>query len=139
MTTPSESQALVLRPGDLPTHQRGGGARTTPLVSAARGASAFINGITRFEPGAAIPFHSHNCEESVLLLEGVAVLEFQDGRQIPLQPQDVTWIPPNLPHRIRNLSATQGMAIFWTYARLDANRTLTETGATRLVAAEHAG
>lgn len=139
MTPPEDNrQALVLRPTELPSHQRGGGASTTPLVNAARGATGFINGITSFEPGAAIPFHSHNCEESVLLLEGQAVLEFQDGRQIPLQAQDVTWIPPKLPHRFRNLSATQAMKIFWTYARLDATRTLTETGATRLVSAEHA-
>ena len=131
-------QALVLRPTELPSHQRGGGASTIPLVNAARRAAGFINGITTFEPGAAIPFHSHNCEESVLLLEGQAVLELQD-RQIPLNAQDVTWIPPHLPHRFRNLSATQPMKIFWTYARLDATRTLTDTGATRLVSAEHAG
>ncbi len=73
----------------------------------------------------------------MLLLEGQAVLELQD-RELALNAQDVTWIPPNLPHRFRNLSATQPMKIFWTYARLDATRTLTETGATRLVSAEHA-
>ena len=71
----SEPQAVVLRPSALPAHERGGGARTTPLVGPSIGAAAFINGITSLAPGGAIPFHSHNCEESVMLLEGEAILE----------------------------------------------------------------
>lgn len=137
MTTPaSERKAVVLRPSALPAYERGGGARTTALVSPSIGASAFINGITSFAPGSAIPFHSHNCEESVMLLEGDAMLDI-DGQEIRLQPLDTTWIPPNVSHRFRNLSQTQPMKIFWTYARVDATRTLTETGQTNFVSAEH--
>jgi quercetin dioxygenase-like cupin family protein len=136
MTTREDSQAAVLRPSQMATHDRGGGASTTPLVGPSIGASAFINGITSFEPGTEIPFHSHNCEESVLLLEGDAVLDI-DGRVIALKPLDTTWIPPRVSHRFRNLSTTQPMKIFWTYARVDATRTLTETGVTRFVSAEH--
>lgn len=138
MATPvPERKAVVLRPATLPAHERGGGARTTALVSPSIGASAFINGITAFAPGGAIPFHSHNCEESVMLLEGDAMLDI-DGREIRLQPFDTTWIPPNVSHRFRNLSQTQPMRIFWTYARVDATRTITETGQTSFVSAEHA-
>ena len=132
----SEPKAVVLRPSTLPTYERGGGARTTVLVGPSLGATGFINGITSFAPGSAIPFHSHNCEESVMLLEGEALLDI-DGREIVLQPLDTTWIPPNVSHRFRNLSATRPMKIFWTYARVDATRTITETGRTRLVSAEH--
>jgi quercetin dioxygenase-like cupin family protein len=134
-STPGRA-AAVLRPSALPAHDRGGGACTTALVTPAIGATVFINGITTFAPGSAIPFHSHNCEESVVLLEGEAVLEI-DGRQIRLEPLDTTWIPPNASHRFRNASGTRPMKIFWTYARVDATRTLTDTGQTRLVAAEH--
>lgn len=138
MVTPvSERKPVVLRPADLPVHERGGGARTTALVSPSIGASAFINGITSFAPGSAIPFHSHNCEESVMLLEGEAMLDIE-GREIRLQPLDTTWIPPNVSHRFRNLSQTRPMKIFWIYARADATRTLTETGQTNFVSAEHA-
>lgn len=132
----SERKAIVLRPSDLPVYERGGGARTTALVGPSIGASAFINGITSFAPGSAIPFHSHNCEESVMLVEGEAVLDI-DGREIRLQPLDTTWIPPNVSHRFRNASQTQPMKIFWTYARVDATRTITETGQTNFVSAEH--
>ena len=137
MTTPTtEKTAAVLRPSDIKSHDRGGGARTTPLVTPAIGSTSFINGITSFDAGVAIPFHSHNCEESVMLLEGDAMLDIE-GREIPLKPQDTTWIPPNVPHRFRNMSATQPMKIFWTYARADATRTLMETGVTNRVSAEH--
>lgn len=130
-------QAQVLRPSEIKSHDRGGGAKTTPLVSPAIGAQGFINGITEFAPGAAIPFHSHNCEESVVLLEGEAMLDI-DGREIPVKPFETTWIPPNVSHRFRNLSATQPLKILWIYARTDATRTLTATGETRAVSAEHA-
>lgn len=135
-STSTPSKAVVLRPSRIKSHDRGGGASTIPLVSPSIGATAFINGITSFGPGTAIPFHSHNCEESVMLLEGTAMLDI-DGLEIPLAALDTTWIPPNVPHRFRNLSATEPMKIFWTYARLDATRTLMDTGVTNFVSAEH--
>ena len=62
------AEPIVLRPDAIPARQRGGGAKTIPLVTRATGSTSFINGITIFAPGAAIPMHFHNCEESVLLL-----------------------------------------------------------------------
>ena len=135
MTAPSH--ATVLRPDQLTSHDRGGGARTTPLVLPSLGATTFINGITEFSPGTAIPFHSHNCEESVVLLEGHAYLDI-GGEVHELKPLDTTFIPPNVPHRFRNMSATEGMKILWIYASVNATRTLTETGETRPITADHA-
>jgi quercetin dioxygenase-like cupin family protein len=137
MDSSKKHQAIVLRPSELKSHERGGGASTTPLVTALVGSTSFINGITTFAPGAAIPFHSHNCEESVMLLEGEAMLDI-DSQSIAIQPLDTTWVPAEVPHRFRNVSATTTMKIFWTYARSDATRTLTETGKTKFVSAEHA-
>ncbi|MDE1569365.1 cupin domain-containing protein [Aquabacter sp. P-9] len=126
----------ILRPSDIPARARGGGAKTIPLVTRAVGARDFINGITIFEPNAAIPLHSHNCDESVLLLEGNAIAEI-DGVQHEVQPGDVTFIPANIPHRFINRSDTDGMKILWTYASVDATRTLVETGDTRSIDEEH--
>jgi quercetin dioxygenase-like cupin family protein len=127
----------VLRPDQIKSHDRGGGAKTTPLVLPKIGATGFINGITEFAGGAEIAFHSHNCEESVVLLEGNAWLDI-NGEAIELKPLDTTWIPPNIAHRFRNMSADQPMKILWTYASTQATRTLVDSGETRLVAAEHA-
>jgi quercetin dioxygenase-like cupin family protein len=137
MTTATSLKPCVLRPSEIKAHDRGGGARTIPLVSPAIGAQGFINGITEFGPGASIPFHSHNCEESVVLLEGEAILDI-GGESYPVKPFETTWIPPNISHRFRNVSTTQGMKIMWIYASPQATRTLTETGETRPVSAEHA-
>jgi putative monooxygenase len=80
--------------------------------------------------------HKHNCEESVLLLEGTAVAEI-DGVEHPIKAGDVTCIPANIPHRFRNVSQSEGMKILWTYASIDATRTLIETGDTRSIDDEH--
>ena len=136
MTTKTPSNAMVLTPDTLPTHARGGGAKTTPLVSPAIGTRSFITGYTSFEGGAEIPFHSHNCEESVVLMEGKAVLDI-DGLEYELKAHDVTYIPPNVSHRFRNLSKTEPMKILWIYANVDATRTLTDSGVTNRVSAEH--
>lgn len=136
MNTRPDSTPAILRPDRMKSHDRGNGARTTPLVTASLGASAFINGITEFGGGVAIPFHSHNCEESVMLLEGDAYLDI-DGEEHVLKAFDTTWIPANIPHRFRNMSATKPMKIFWIYASIDATRTLTDSGETHRVSAEH--
>jgi mannose-6-phosphate isomerase-like protein (cupin superfamily) len=136
MIVSQPSGATVLRPTELPTHERGGGARTTPLVTRAIGSTSFITGITEFDPGVAIPFHRHNCQESVMLLEGSAMLDI-DGVELPLVPHDCTFIPAGADHRFRNLSRDKPMKILWIYASPEATRTLSDSGATSLVALEH--
>lgn len=139
MIAASEPRPIVLKPDQIKSHDRGGGARTIPLVSPSIGASSFINGITEFAPGAAIAFHSHNCEESVMLLEGDAVLDMEGLESVVLKKHDTTWLPANLSHRFRNLSASEPMKILWIYANAQATRRLSETGETRFVYAEHKG
>ena len=129
-------QPAILRPAECRTSDRGGGARTTPLVTRACGSTSLINGITAFGPGAAIDLHLHNCEESVMVLEGEAIAEI-DGVRHELQAGDTTWIPANVPHRFLNASDRAPMRIFWTYASVDATRTLVATGKTRSIDAEH--
>jgi quercetin dioxygenase-like cupin family protein len=127
----------VLRPADLPMVDRGGGARTIPLVTPRAGSRQLLNGITIFDPGAAIGEHFHNCEEAVMVLEGDAIAVL-GGVEHRLGPGDTTWIQADIPHYFRNASATARMRIFWTYASIAATRTLVKTGETRPVAAEHA-
>lgn len=132
------TKPAILRPNEIPAHERGGGARTIPLVTRKVGAIGFINGITIFAPNASIPMHSHNCEESVMLLEGDAIAEI-DGVQHELKAGDMSYIPANLPHRFINRSSTQGMKILWTYGSIDATRTNIETGDTRSIDDEQKG
>ncbi|MFJ7212959.1 aldehyde dehydrogenase family protein [Amycolatopsis sp. NPDC098790] len=126
----------VLRPAALPSHDRGGGASTVQLVTRAVGARTFLNGTTHFDGGAGIPLHTHNCPESVVILEGSAIVEI-DGVEHRLERFDTTYVDAGTPHRFRNASATEPMRILWTYASVDATRTLVETGVTTRVDAEH--
>lgn len=130
------ADAAILRPSELPMADRGGGARTIPLVTPSIGSTQLLNGITIFGPGAAIGEHFHDCEESVMVLEGDAVAVF-GGVEHCLQPGDTTWIPAGMPHYFRNASSAAEMRIFWTYASVTATRTMVATGETRPVAAEH--
>ena len=132
----SEVKPAILRPKALKTNDRGNGARTTPLVTRRCGSTSMINGITAFDPGAAIGLHKHNCEESVMVLDGQAIAEI-DGVRYPLGPNDTTWIPADVPHRFINASDTEPMRIFWVYASVDATRTMIATGEEHTIDAEH--
>ena len=136
MTIRTPSNAALLEPETLPRYARGGGVSTTPLVTPSIGTTRFITGYTSFEGGAEVPFHSHNCEESVVLMQGHAALDI-DGLEYELEPHEVTYIPPGISHRFRNLSKTEPMKILWIYADANATRTLTATGATHPLVVEH--
>jgi putative monooxygenase len=131
------AEAMVLRPSELPVLERGGGARTTRLVSRACGSTSLLNGITTLDGGAAIPLHHHDCEESVLVLEGEAIAEV-DGARLEVGAGELTWVPAGVPHRFVNASAAAPLRIFWTYASVAATRTLVDTGETRSIDDEHA-
>ncbi len=120
---------ILLRPAGLPVKDRGGGIVTTPLVTAGRGSRAMLTGITQLAQGAAVPLHMHNCEECVVVLSGTGFAHI-DGVDHPVQPNDTSWIPAGVPHFFRNASDTEAMAIFWTYASIDATRTIVATGMT---------
>lgn len=128
---------VILRPSERPVVQRGGGVTTIPLVTRACGSTGLINGITIFPPGGSIALHWHNCEESVMVLEGRATVEI-DGARHEMQPGDTTWVPAEVPHRFLNASESAEMRILWTYARADATRTSAATGETRSIDEEQA-
>jgi quercetin dioxygenase-like cupin family protein len=119
----------LFRPEGLPIKDRGGGIVTTPLVTAGRGGRSMLNGITAIAPGSAVPLHTHNCEESVFVLSGEGIAHI-DGRDHPVRPHDTSLIPANIPHCFRNESSDEPLMIFWTYASIDATRTIVATGVT---------
>lgn len=133
---PAGPLPAILRPAQIPAHERGGGVRSIPLVTREVGAAAFINGITIFQPDAAVASHSHNCDESVMILEGRAFVEL-DGLEYEVGPGDTTFLPANVPHRFRNASGTDPLRLFWTYASVNATRTIIATGLMNRIEDEH--
>ena len=126
----------IFRPSEIPAVARGGGVKTIPLLTRRTGATSFINGVTIFPPSGSVPLHKHNCDESVLLLKGEAIAEIA-GEEHQLAEGDVTSIPEGVHHRFRNISQVEEMKILWTYASIDADRTIIATGETRRIDDEH--
>jgi mannose-6-phosphate isomerase-like protein (cupin superfamily) len=122
-------KAAILDPRVLAAKNRWGGIRTVPLVTSRIGSTSLLNGVTTLDPGAAVPLHIHNCEESVLVMSGRGRVHI-DGVETDVEPGVTTWIPTGVHHFFRNTSATEPLSIFWTYASIDANRTIVATGVT---------
>ncbi len=103
------SKGVILYPNDLPAYERGNGNKTIPLAGPRIGAG-YLNGITVIAPDSAIPLHTHNCEESVVVLEADAVAEI-DSERHALSQHDASCIPADVPHRFINASQTQPLTI----------------------------
>ena len=132
----AEPNPRMFRPSDIPAVDRGGGVRTIPLLVRNTGAREFINGLTVFPPGGSVPLHKHNCDETVLVLKGNAIAEIA-GEEHQVVQGDMTYVPEGVHHRFKNASQTDEMKILWTYASVDADRTIIATGETRRIDDEH--
>ena len=133
MTKPRHA---LIKEAERPRIQRGGGAVTTQMVTPENGATAFLNGFTNIPPGGAIPMHYHNCEESVLIVSGTALIEAGD-ETFPADAGDVTWLPADFPHRFINPSQSDVLRIFCTYASVETTRTRVDSGKTELIFADN--
>ena len=122
------AKAHIFRFDEIQSVDRGEGISTRPMVSKAAGATGLSNGVTTFPPGAAIRLHTHNCDESVTLIEGVGVAEIE-GKQFPVKPFDTTYVPAGVAHRFINTGKKQ-MRILWNYTSVNVTRTFADTGET---------
>jgi putative monooxygenase len=119
---------VVIDSAQRPTIARGGDVETTRMLDADLGSGRLTNGFTTLPPGTEIPMHFHNCEESVLVVDGVAAVEWPCGRD-ELDEGDVTFVPAGTPHRFTNPGTTP-LRIFWTYASARPTRTVLLSGET---------
>jgi HTH-type transcriptional regulator, repressor for puuD len=123
------SPPLVLRAGELPRLDRGPGVVTLPHVGRwnVRG-NRVTTGITELQPGTAIPLHTHNVEEAVLVLDGQAAAVVGEDR-VHLEAGDATWVPAGVPHRFANPGQGR-LRIHWAYGGREVSRTIVATGET---------
>jgi HTH-type transcriptional regulator, repressor for puuD len=120
---------MIIRAAQVERFDRGAGVVTLPYVGRwnAQG-NRVTTGITVFAPGTAIPLHTHNVEEQVLVLEGEATAVVGDD-SVDLEAGDGTWVPAGVPHRFANRGRGP-MRIYWVYGGREVTRTIVATGET---------
>ena len=129
MSNKSIDQPLFMRPEEMGFIDRGAGVKTTPLVGKWNCETCRVTtGTTVFEPGTSIPLHTHNVEETVMLLEGEATVIIGDD-SYEAKAGDVTWVPAGVVHNFSNRGAGP-MRIYWVYGGRDVTRTIVATGET---------
>lgn len=117
---------LLITPEEVDRFDRGNGVVTVPYVGKWNcEENRITTGQTQFAEGTGLPVHSHNVEESVLILEGEAVAEIGD-QKFDLVAGQATWVPAGIPHRFYN-RGTSTMRIYWVYGGRDVTRTITAT------------
>jgi hypothetical protein len=113
---------LLIRPSEVAPFDRGHGVATIPYVGKWNCEQNLVTtGQTVFEVGRSLPVHSHNVEESVLVLEGEATAKIGDEY---------------FDHRFYNRGDSV-MRIYWVYGGCHVTRTMTETGETFEHLSEH--
>ena len=98
--------------------------RSQRLVGPEVGATNISCGIAVFPPGRAIPLHTHDVEEVVVILSGEATCVLDEGTQV-LHAQDTSYLPAGIPHCFRNDSA-EPMSFIWIYAGVNVERHVVE-------------
>jgi len=121
----------VIKSQEVPRLGRGGGVVTVPLITrqTAEEQNKITSGISTYPVGKGAPLHSHNCDEHVTLLSGLAEVEI-DGKVTRLVPDDTTYVEAGIFHRFTNISDTAPMKILWIYTSDYVTRTFADTGET---------
>jgi putative monooxygenase len=100
------------------------GAEFRDLFAGRLGAVGICGGYGRFQPGASLPCHVHEFDESITIVEGHALCLVQGNRYM-VSGYDTAFVPEGRPHRFLNQSNSP-MAMIWVYAGSEPGRTLVE-------------
>ncbi len=116
----------IIRFSKSPVYELSESAFFTDLFARRFGAVGICGGYGRFLPGASLPCHTHEYDESITIVKGAATCLVQ-GRKYELSGCATAYIPKGLPHRFVNTS-DQEMAMIWVYAGDEPDRRVVNNG-----------
>jgi putative monooxygenase len=116
----------IVRFSKAPRYELAPGTEFYDLFAGRFGAVGICGGYGRFKPGASLPCHIHDYDESITIVEGTAICEVM-GRRYRLSDCDTAFVPQGLPHRFLNESSGS-MAMIWVYAGSEPMRTIVDVG-----------
>jgi len=115
----------IIRYNDGAIYELSQNAFFLDLFARRYGAIGICGGHGRFLPGASLPCHIHDYDESITIVKGSAVCLVQ-GRRYELSGCDTAYIPQGLPHRFLNLSDDE-MEMVWVYAGSEPDRRIVDS------------
>jgi quercetin dioxygenase-like cupin family protein len=122
--SPADPETVV-RHDSHAVYELSKGAFFLDLFARRFGAMGICGGHGRFFPGASLPCHIHDFDESITIVKGTAVCLVQ-GTRYELSGCDTAFIPKGLPHRFLNLSDEE-MSMIWVYASSEPDRRIIDS------------
>ena len=83
------------------TMEGASGVKVRYLINELRGAKNFAMRVFELAKGGHTPYHQHDFEHEVSVLQGKGILKTKDDDRT-LEPGDIAWVPPNDMHQFRN-------------------------------------
>ena len=76
------------------------------LISKKDGAENFAMRLFEIEPGGHTPYHQHDWEHEIFILEGEGIAKSKDN-EVTIKQGDILFIEPNEWHQMKNTNKTQ--------------------------------
>ena len=92
----------ITQAASAPALELAAGMSVVFFANADLGANGFSTGMARLKPGACLPYHTHECGESITVLQGHCEVSVE-GRTYALAPHDSIHVPASSAHTMRSL------------------------------------